>query len=143
MRVKIKRFDKTIPLPEYKTKGAVCFDLPARVDVEIEAGQVGYIPLNIALEVPEGYWTKLAARSSTHKMGIIPANGIGIIDQDYRGDNDELKFAAYNYTDQPVKIEKGTRVAQIMILRCEQAEIEEVDTLESPDRGGFGTTGNL
>jgi len=141
MKIKMKRFDKSLPLPHYKTKGAVCVDLYARVDTIIKPRDLGYIPLNIALEVPENHWSLLVARSSTSKSGIMPANGVGIIDRDYCGDNDELRFAAINYTDKDVLIEKGSRIAQLMVLRSEPVEIEEVDILENADRSGFGTTG--
>jgi dUTP pyrophosphatase len=141
MRIKIKRFDKELPLPVYKTDGAVCMDLCVREEHLIVAKGIGYLPLNIAIEVPQGYFTILAARSSTHKMGLMPINGIGMIDSDYKGDNDELLFAAYNFTDKDVLIEKGTRVAQLVVLKYDKIEFEEVEHLESTDRGGFGSTG--
>lgn len=139
--IKIKRFDKELPLPTYKTDGAVCMDLYTREDTPIKSKEVGYIPLNIALEVPKNHWSLLVARSSTHKQGIMPVNGVGIIDSDYCGDNDELKFAALNFTDKEVIIEKGSRIAQLMILKNETVQIEEVSHLGNADRSGFGTTG--
>jgi dUTP diphosphatase len=141
MKVKIKRFDKSLPLPEYKTKGAAAFDLYARTDLTIPTHKVGYIPLNIAIQMPEGYWALLSARSSLHKRGLTPANGIGVGDWDYRGDGDEYTAAVYNYTDQDVVIKKGERVYQMMILEREKVEFEELDKFETKDRGGFGTTG--
>jgi len=141
MKVRIKRFDLSLPLPTYQSPGAVCVDLCARVETRIAPSSIGYIPLNVALEIPEGYWVLVAARSSTHKKGIMPANCIGIGDADFKGDNDEYQMPAYNFTDQEVVIEKGTRIAQMMVLPVEKIEIEEVDSLSSPDRGGFGTTG--
>jgi dUTP pyrophosphatase len=142
MLVEIKRFDKELPLPQYKTKGSACFDLSARVDVVVAAKQVAYIPLNIAIKVPEGYWSLLTARSSLHKKGLMMAYGVGIIDADYCGDNDELIISVYNFFDSEVTIEKGTRVAQLMINKLEAVEIKEVDSLDSLDRGGFGSTGD-
>jgi dUTP pyrophosphatase len=142
MKVKIKRFDKSLPLPEYKTEGAACIDLYVREDTKIEPQTVGYIPLNIALEIPTGYWVQLTARSSMHKMGILPVNGIGIGDKDYCGDNDEYKIPALNFTKDTVIIEKGTRIAQLMINKYEKIELEEVNNLNNKDRGGFGSTGN-
>ena len=141
MQVKIKQFDTSLPLPEYKTTGSAGMDLCARVDTVIQPKTVGYIPLNIALEIPEGYWVMLAARSSTHKMGLMPANGIGIGDADYKGDNDEYKFPVYNFTDQTVFVEKGQRIAKIIILPYEKVELNVVNSLENHDRGGFGSTG--
>ncbi len=141
MKIKIKRFDKTLPLPEYKTEGAACMDVYAREDIDIEPQGLGYIPLNIALEVPKDYWVMLAARSSTHKLGLMPINGIGIGDWDFKGDNDEYKFVVYNFTKEIVKITKGMRIAQIMVVKYEKVEVEEVDKLGNPDRGGLGSTG--
>lgn len=141
VKVKIKRFDKTLPIPEYKTTGAAAIDLAAREDMAIAPKEIGYIPLNIAILIPAGCVGILAARSSTHKIGLMAANGIGIIDSDYSGNNDEVLFAAYNFTDKEVKVEKGTRVAQYMLVNFSKMEIEEVESLDSPDRGGFGSTG--
>lgn len=141
MNIKIKRFDKSLPIPEYKTEGAVAFDLYSREDIEIKPGEIVLIPLNIAIEIPKGYFALLVNRSSTYKLGITCVNGLGIGDQDYCGDNDEYKFPALNYTKDIVKIEKGTRCCQMLILPVEVVNIEEVEHLENSDRGGFGTTG--
>lgn len=141
VKIEIKRFDKNIPLPEYKTEGAACLDLYSRTDVSIPSHSIGFIPLNVALSIPEGYWVMVAARGSTHKFGIIPAHGIGIGDWDFRGDNDEYLFPAYNFTDKEVLIERATRIAQMMILKGERVEITEVNNLGSKDRGKFGSTG--
>lgn len=142
MNIKIKRFDKELPIPEYKSEGAVALDLYSRTDISIQPGEVVLIPLNIAVEIPKGYFILLVNRSSTYKLGITCVNGLGIGDYDYCGDNDEYKFPALNYTNQEVTIEKGTRCCQMLILPIEKAEITEVDKLENSDRGGFGTTGN-
>jgi len=141
MKIKIKRFDKSLPLPEYKTKGSVCVDLYVRVTTEIASGEIGYIPLNIAIEVPKGYWTMVLPRSSMHKLGIMVANSVGVIDQDYCGDNDEIKLVAYNFKKEAVKIEKGLRIAQLMVVSYEKMDISEVDSLGNIDRGGIGSTG--
>ena len=142
MRIRIKRFDKELPLPEYKTGGAAAFDLIARETVEILPRKVGYVKLNCAIETPGGYFLLLVARSSTHKKGLILANGIGILDPDFSGDGDECVAAYFNFTDKPVKVERGERIAQGTFIRFEKAEWEEVDRLENPTRGGFGTTGD-
>lgn len=142
MKLKIRRIDKTLPLPEYKSKGAVAFDLYTRETVTINPGEVKLLPLNISLELPKGYFGLLVNRSSTYKLGITCVNGTGIGDQDYCGDNDEYHFPALNYTDKPVTIEKGTRCCQLLIVPIEIVDIEEVDHLDNEDRGGFGTTGN-
>lgn len=139
--IKIKRFDKSISLPESKTEGAAAFDFCARVAMEIGPKEIGYVPLNIAVEVPKGHFLLLVARSSTHKKGLIMANGIGIMDPDFSGDEDEYKAVYYNFSDKPVMIEKGERIAQGLVIKREAVQWQEVETMENKTRGGFGTTG--
>jgi dUTP pyrophosphatase len=122
MKIRIKRFDKELPLPAYKTKGAAAFDCVARETTEVAPRTVAYIPLNFALEVPEGYMLLLAPRSSTHKKGLHMANSIGILDPDFRGDEDEVRAAYYNVTDLPITIERGERVAQALVKKIEKVE---------------------
>lgn len=141
MKVLIKRFDKSLPLPEYKSAGAAAIDLYARENTVIKPGLVGYVPLNIALQIPEGYWVLLSARSSLHKRGVIPANGIGVGDYDYRGNNDEYKAALLNFSQENVTIERGERIVQMMVLPREKVEFTEAVQFEEADRGGFGSTG--
>lgn len=141
MKLKIKRFDKSLPLPVHKTAGAVAVDLYSREEITIEPHQLGYVPMNVALEIPDGYFVMMASRSSTHKMGITGVNGVGIFDRDFCGDNDEYRYIAFNFTDKPVFIEKGTRLCQLLLIKCENFDFEEVDHLDNTDRGGFGTTG--
>lgn len=141
MRIKIKRFDKELPLPEYKTEGAAAFDLCARETVEIAPRAVAYIPLNVAIEIPDGYMILIAPRSSLHKRGIFLANHIGVVDPDFRGDEDEYHAALYNYLDKPVTIGRGDRIVQALIKKFEKAEWDEVESLGNKTRGGFGTTG--
>lgn len=140
-QVLVKRFDKTLPFPERKTAGAVAYDLGARLETTIEAHSFGLIPLNVAIKFPAGYWILMAARGSTHKLGLLMANGIGIFDEDFCGDGDEYQFPAYNPTDQAVTITRGQRIAQIMILARPEIELLEVESLDAPNRGAFGTTG--
>lgn len=141
MHIRIKRIDKSLPLPEYKTTGAAAFDVYARETMTIKPREVAYIPLNICLGIPPGTCILLANRSSTHKLGITSVNGIGIGDSDFCGDNDEYHFAALNYTDKEVTIERGTRIAQMLIMNHHTVNFEEVETMNSESRGGFGSTG--
>jgi dUTP pyrophosphatase len=141
VKVKIKRFDKSIPLPEYKTRGAAGVDLYTRETVTISPHEVAYIPLNIAIKIPKNCWAMIAPRGSTHKLGILQANSIAIGDWDFRGDNDEYKFPALNFTDKPVTVEKGTRIAQLLLVNYEKIEFEEVEHLGNTNRGSFGSTG--
>lgn len=141
LQVGIKRFDKNLPLPKYQTAGAAAFDLSAREETTIPAGTVGYVPLNIAIQLPEGYWAHVSARSSLHKRGLLLANGIGVGDWDYRGDGDEYKAAVLNFSNKPVVVERGERVAQMMVLPVQQVTFVEKDHFDTDDRGGFGSTG--
>jgi len=139
--VKIKRFDKQLPLPEFKTEGAAAFDLYAREGVEIPPKEFKYVPLNVAVETPPECFLLLAARSSTHKKGLWMANGIGIGDSDFSGDGDEYSAVYYNFTNKPVIVEKGERIAQGLIVRREAVQWHEVDQMGNKTRGGWGTTG--
>ncbi len=142
MNIKIKRFDKNLPLPRYQTEGAAAFDLTARVEVIIEPKSIGYVPVNVAVETPHDHFLLVAARSGTHKKGLIIANGIGIIDPDFRGNEDEIKVVYYNFTDKAVSIEKGERIAQAIFVKFLRPEWEEADILDGKTRGGFGSTGH-
>ncbi len=142
MRIKIKRIDKSLPLPEYQTKGSVAFDLYSRIDMEIKPKEVALIPTNLIIQTPPEYMLVAVPRSSTpKKLGLSIPHGIGIIDQDFCGSKDEIHLQAYNFTDNPVKITKGQRIGQAVFVRIGTAEWEETDEIESQTRGGFGSTG--
>ncbi len=141
MKLLIKRFDKSLPLPVHKTTGAVAVDLCSRIDLDIQSKEIAYIPMNIALKIPNGYFVLLAPRSSTHKLGIQQINSLGIVDRDFCGDNDEFLFAVRNFTDKSVHINKGDRLCQLLLIKCEKFDFDEVGSLSDPSRGGFGTTG--
>ncbi len=141
MKVKIKRFDKTLPLPVHKTSGSVAVDLYSRLDTDIKPKEIAYIPMNVAIKIPDGYFVLLAPRSSTHKLGIQGINGVGIMDRDYCGNDDEYHFAVRNFTESPIHIEKGTRLCQLILIKCESFDFDEVDEMNEINRGGFGSTG--
>jgi len=141
MKVRIKRIDKSLPLPVYETKGSVGFDLLARTDVEIQPKEIALIPANVIVAVPEGYALIIASRSSTPKKhGLTKPHGIGVIDKDYCGPEDEVKIQVYNFTDNTVKIPKGTKLAQGLFVRVDQLEFIEVEEITAESRGGFGST---
>src|SRR3989338_2943214 len=117
MKIKIRRIDKELPLPEYKTSGAVAFDLYARVTTTILPHFVSYVPLNVAIEIPAGHMILLAPRSSLHKKGLMLANSVGIVDQDYCGNDDEYLAALYNFSEAPVSISRGERLLQGIIKK--------------------------
>lgn len=141
MKVKIFRLDKSLPLPTYETAGAVGFDLLAREETTVEAGEIKLIPANVIVETPEGYALLIASRSSTpKKKGLTPPHGLGIIDQDYCGAEDELKIQVQNFTSSPVTVSRGEKIAQALFVPIEKAEFVEIDKVENKTRGGFGST---
>lgn len=142
MIVKIKRVDSSLPLPKHESAGAVAFDLIAREDTKIPSQQIVLIPSNNIIEVPEGYALVIAPRSSMpKKTGLNFPHSIGIVDQDYRGPEDEIKIQVYNYTDNEVEIKRGDRIAQAMFVPIAKAQWEELESVEhNQTRGGFGST---
>lgn len=142
MKVKIKRFDKTLTLPVYETDGSVGFDIIARENAEIPPKEIALIPSNLIVEVPKGYMLVVASRSSTPmKKGLTPPHGFGIIDHDYCGPDDEIKVLVYNFKDVPAKVIRGEKIAQGVFVKIDKFEWEEVDDINKNSRGGFGSTG--
>ncbi len=140
--VLIRRIDKDLPLPKYETAGAVAFDLLSRLETTVEPGKVVLVPSNLIVKVPEGHMLCLASRSSTPiKKGLSTPHGFGIIDHDYHGPEDELKVQVYNFTDKSIIIPRGERIAQGVFVRIDRFGFEEVDNIDAPTRGGFGSTG--
>ncbi len=139
--LKLKVFDEKLPKPEYKSRGAVGFDVYLRKTVSIKPREVVLAPVNVAFELPKGTFAMLAARSSMHKYGVILANGVGIGDEDFRGDEDEYHMALLNFTNRKVTIERGERIGQIVIVPYTKVVFKFVKKLSSPTRGGFGSTG--
>lgn len=141
MKVKIKRIDKSLPLPEYQTSGAVAFDIYSRVDAVIKPRTLDRLPTNIIVEIPKGYMLQIKDRSSTmKKKGLLVTTGY--IDNDYHGEADEILLQVYNLADEDVNIEKGERIGQGAFVRIDIGEWEEVDKMKEESRGGFGSTGH-
>ncbi len=140
MKVEIKRIDKTLPLPEYHTAGAVAFDILARETIVIPPRGIGRIPSNLIIKVPPGYLLMVKDRSSTiKKKGLIAT--IGLIDQDYCGEDDEILLQYFNPGDASVTIERGERISQGSFVAIAVAEWAETEKMEENSRGGFGSTG--
>lgn len=141
MRVAITRIDPSLPLPQYCTDGAAGFDFYCRERTSVEPGAMAAIPSNAIVSVPEGHVLVVALRSSTpRKWGLIIPNGVGIIDRDYCGPEDEIKIPVYNVRDTVVTVDRGERIAQGLILPLPHVEWDE-RPLDAPSRGGFGSTG--
>lgn len=139
--VRIHRLDESVPLPAYQTAGAAGFDLAASVDMVVQPGEVTLVPTGLVIEVPKGHVLGVFARSSTPlKRGLMVANGVGVVDSDYCGPNDEIKIEVLNFTATPVAVKRGDRLAQGVILSFVRADWNESEPA-APSRGGFGATG--
>lgn len=148
MELKIKalspKIGTDIPLPRFATAGAACMDLYACIDqpVTLAAGERRLIPTGIAIALPSADYVALVfARSGLGiKHGIAPANCVGVIDSDYRG---EIRVGLTNLSDTPYTVQPGDRIAQLAVMPVVQAELERVDSLDDTGRGtgGFGSTG--
>jgi dUTP pyrophosphatase len=142
MRLRIRRLDPTISLPSYGTHEAAGFDLAAAHDLTIAPGQVALVRTGLVIEVPAGYFLAIFARSSTPlKRGLAVANGVGVIDPDYSGPNDEVMIPVLNFTRSDVHVTRGDRLAQGIILPAPRISWDEVSELRETTRGGFGATG--
>ncbi len=139
MEIKIKYLRNIAPIEPCRMGDWI--DLRAAVDTFLKAGEYVAIPLGIAMELPSGYEAWIAPRSSTHKnYGVMPANGIGIIDETYNGDHDEWYFLAHATRD--THIPKNARICQFRIMSHQPIIcFKAVETLGNPDRGGIGSTG--
>ncbi|MEZ5287184.1 MAG: dUTP diphosphatase [Vicinamibacterales bacterium] len=142
MLLRIKRLRPDVALPAPATGGAAGFDLAAAEDVEIPAGQIRLVGTGLVIAVPNGHFLGIFARSSTPlKRGLMVANGIGVVDADYCGPDDEIKVQLLNVTDTPVVVRRGDRLAQGIVLPAPTVQWDEVDEMDAPTRGGFGSTG--
>lgn len=140
MKVRIK--NSTGKALEYKTTGACAFDFEAAEDVVFAPGEWKLIETGTVIETPVGYCLVTAPRSSIFKnYGLMQTNSIGIIDQDYCGDSDSIKFPYINMRKEEVVVKKGERIGQGMFVKIEKPEFELVESMNVADRGGFGTTG--
>ena len=143
MIVRIKKTDERAILPTYGTEYSAGADLYALLDGEIEIAphETHFVRTGISLEIPEGYCGLIFARSSMGaKRGLAPANKVGVIDADYRG---EIMVTLHNHSEQTATVAPGERIAQLAIVPFLKAEFEECDELSDTVRGagGFGSTG--
>ncbi len=142
-QVKIKKLNDNATLPTYGTAHSAGADLYALCDnpISIEAGQTILVHTGISMQIPAGLVGLIYARSGlATKKGLAPANKVGVIDCDYRG---EIMVALYNQSDKAQVVENGERIAQIVFAPYLQASFEIVDELDDTVRGvgGFGSTG--
>ena len=142
--VKFIKLNPNAIVPTYGTEyaaGADLYALPSGESVSINPGETVLIHTGIAMQIPEGFAGMIFARSGiATKRGLAPANKVGVIDSDYRG---EIMVALYNHSDKIQEIASGERVAQLVIMPYLKAEFIESEALEETNRaaGGFGSTG--
>jgi dUTP pyrophosphatase len=143
MHIRIRRLDTTLPLPMYATAESAGFDLSAAADLTVAPGQIALVPTGLVIEVPSGYFLGIFARSSTPlKRGLLVANGVGIIDPDYSGPDDEVRIQVLNITSSEVTVKRGDRLAQGIVLPAPRVTWDETTVLREETRGGFGSTGH-
>ena len=142
-KILIKRLSKEVPLPKYETSGSSGMDLAANINayMEINPGKTAIIPTGLALSIPKGFEVQIRPRSglaANQKISVL--NTPGTIDADYRG---EIKVILINLGQESFKVEKGLRIAQMVVCPVIQAQLKEVDDLKETERGkgGFGSTG--
>tara|TARA_X000000368_G_scaffold62417_1_gene44174 strand:+ start:842 stop:1282 length:441 start_codon:yes stop_codon:yes gene_type:complete len=143
-KILIKRLSKEISLPKYETAGSSGMDLAANIagNISIDPGKTAIIPTGLALSVPKGFEVQIRPRSGlAAKKKISVLNTPGTIDSDYRG---EIKVILINQGQETFKVEKGLRIAQMVVCPVIQAQIKEVEDLSVTERGkgGFGSTGS-
>ena len=141
--IAVKKLNEKATLPTYGSPEAAGADLYACLDapVTIEAGETAFIPTGLAMEVPKGCAGLIYARSSLGtKRGLAPANKVGVIDSDYRG---QVMVALHNHGKAAQTIGHGERIAQLLITPVLTPDYEEADELTATTRGqgGFGSTG--
>ena len=139
----IKRLSKEVILPKYETDGSSGLDLAACIDknIEIKPGKSETIPTGLAVAIPKNFEIQIRPRSGlASKNQISVLNTPGTIDSDYRG---ELKVILINLSDKIFIVEKGLRIAQMVLCPIVKAKLKEVKSLEDTQRGtgGFGSTG--
>ena len=143
IEVRIKRLNKGagLPLPSYESTGAAGMDICAAEGVTIRSGRRALIATGFAFAIPEGYEVQVRPRSGLAiKHGITVLNTPGTIDSDYRG---EVKIILANFGEEDFMLDRGDRIAQIVVAPVVQAAITEVEDLDDTARGagGFGSTG--
>ena len=142
MKIKVKKLNENAVLPTYGSDFAAGADLYACIaeSVEIAPGETKMIGTGLAMEIPEGYMGLVFARSGiASKRGLAPANKVGVVDSDYRG---EFMVALHNHSNQPASVDVGERIAQLVITPYMTACFEVADELSETVRntGGFGST---
>jgi dUTP pyrophosphatase len=137
--LKVKKLKEDAKLPIRKRRGDAGLDLYSSEEVELKPGEYTAVPTGIAVEIPKGFFGLIKDRSGLavkHALHCLA----GVVDENYRG---EIKVVLINLGKEPVRLEKHTRIAQLLIVPYEAVKVVEVETLEDTERGeqGFGSSG--
>jgi len=143
VRILVKKFDKNIKLPTYKTSGSSGMDLMAYIKnkITIYPGKIALVPTGIAVAIPENYEIQIRPRSGlAAKKGISVLNTPGTVDSDYRG---EIKIILINLSKKSFMVKSGDRIAQMILCPIAKGNLKEVKKLPRTirNKGGFGSTG--
>jgi len=144
MTLKIKRIDKSLPMPKFADEGSVGLDTYVREDVVIDPGSWGLVKLNLIIKAPDNTFIGVLPRSSTFKRtGLILGNNLGVVDQSFCGPKDEIMALVYNTSHHScVSIKREDRLFQLLFINCEIPVIEETnEDFKQDSRGGHGSTG--
>ncbi|HEY4428992.1 MAG TPA: hypothetical protein VGN08_12375 [Solirubrobacteraceae bacterium] len=140
MEVGLRIVEDSVAKPTYATGGSVGFDIGAAAPVEIEPGEVATVGTGLVIATPPGWALLVVLRSSTpRRFGVIQPHGVGVVDQDYRGSEDEIRLQLMNVRASRITIPADARIAQGIFVRVAQAQWAHYEP-GAESRGGFGST---
>lgn len=139
--VKIKKIHPDAIIPEYQTEGSVGFDFHTVEDTLVKPGELKLVRTGLAIKTPPGFMLMACPRSSTYKnYGLVMVNSVGVIDQDYSGDTDEISLPLLNTKNFDSFINKGARFGQAIFVQIGRFSFLEQEEM-GESRGGYGSTG--
>jgi len=140
--VTITRIHPEAIIPVYKTTGAGCFDFHVIEESTIDPAQTKLLRTGLVIQVPTDFVLLIYPRSSlAYKKGLSFPHSVGVIDSDYCGPEDEVKLLVINHSTEPITLTKGDRAGQGKFVPFPRVNWKEVDSIQAPSRGGFGSTG--
>lgn len=142
IQTKIKTIHPEATVPTYESGGAAGFDFKTLTRVYVKPKGLVLIPTGLVIQVPKGYMLNIFPRSSTFKKtGLMMPHSVGVVDEDYCGDDDEIGIQMYNPGDDEVVLNKGTRIAQGVLTRVARAAWYQSEEKFGLTRGGWGSSG--
>ena len=141
MEAEIHKLSEKANIPEFHSQLAAGFDIACLEDMLIGSRSLAKLRTGLVIKPPMGHFTLIVARSSLAlKKGLMLANGVGIIDPDYSGPEDEILILVYNFTENEVRVSSGERIAQGIFLPVNRSGFKFLDKIEGGSRGGVGST---